>query len=420
LCWGGLLKVMRVIESLKREFSFIRGNILILMVSWALMDFAHPIPYTYYSLFVLELGGSPFILGLIGFASFMTLALVQFPGGYLADKYGRRKLIVMMTFGVAVSYIFYALAPTWHFIMIGAVLGSLCLIYQAALSAITADSLPPEKRGMGFSIIMAVGVVSILSPIVAGFLYVSYDLVQGMRIAYFIVMAFYLAAAIIRTRLRETLEVDVDKISFMDAVKRYPKAVKESMGVWKLIPRTALYLFLIFTIGGFFAFMCMPYYVVYATDVLHIEEFQWALLLTLYFAVMFGSSLPAGKLVEKMGRKRPLIASNIFFMLGMWFFIYGDFWRLVVFFVLSGIGNSLMNIAYQSMEADLVPMEHRGKMMGCTAFFDYVLASISQLTGGFLYESVSTQLPFILLLASTIPSIPLTFLLIHEPRKREA
>jgi hypothetical protein len=41
---------------LKEEFSFFRGNYLILIVSWILMDFAHEIPGTYYSDYVIQLG----------------------------------------------------------------------------------------------------------------------------------------------------------------------------------------------------------------------------------------------------------------------------------------------------------------------------------------------------------------------------
>ena len=51
---------------------------------------ATAIPYTYYPKYVEGLGGTPFIIWGIGFASYATLALVQFPGGYLADKHGRR------------------------------------------------------------------------------------------------------------------------------------------------------------------------------------------------------------------------------------------------------------------------------------------------------------------------------------------
>jgi MFS family permease len=164
--------------------------------------------------------------------------------------------------------------------------------------------------------------------------------------------------------------------------------------------------------------MCHLYYVVYAANILSIDKFQWSLLLTLQSAIFFISILPIGKLVDVFGRKKPLVISHLFFMFALPLFIYGDFIRLIVFFTLSAIGNSMF-VAYQSLEADLVPREHRGKVIGFTHFFNYISIAIGQLLGGFLYEKVSSQLPFLLMWASTISGAILTILLIHEPKKRE-
>ena len=86
---------MSVLAKLKNEFSFIRGNILINTVTIAIILVTAAIPYTYYPKYIEGLGGSPSIVGIIGFAAYTTLALVQIPGGYLADKHGRRKLTVI-------------------------------------------------------------------------------------------------------------------------------------------------------------------------------------------------------------------------------------------------------------------------------------------------------------------------------------
>ena len=77
------------------------------------MDFSMELPVTYYALHVLELGATETILGMIGFSSFLALAAVQFPGGYLADKFGRRWLVSSVTFAVALCYIFFARATTY-------------------------------------------------------------------------------------------------------------------------------------------------------------------------------------------------------------------------------------------------------------------------------------------------------------------
>ena len=81
------------------------------------MNFAVPIPGTYSSLYYKNLGADDFLLGAIGFAATIALALVQFPGGYLADKDGRRSLVVTMTYGVALSYLFLVFAPSWQFVV---------------------------------------------------------------------------------------------------------------------------------------------------------------------------------------------------------------------------------------------------------------------------------------------------------------
>jgi hypothetical protein len=70
---------MQFIENLKEQFSFVRGNYLILIISWILMDFAGELPGTYYSDYVIQLGGSATILGLITLVSMLCLASVQFP-----------------------------------------------------------------------------------------------------------------------------------------------------------------------------------------------------------------------------------------------------------------------------------------------------------------------------------------------------
>ena len=76
-------------------------------MSWMIMDIALEMPHSNFQYYVEALGGTEITLGIIGFASFFAMAIVAFPGGYLADKYGRRWLISTMTFTIALSYLFF-------------------------------------------------------------------------------------------------------------------------------------------------------------------------------------------------------------------------------------------------------------------------------------------------------------------------
>ena len=410
---------MGTLDKLRKEFSFIKGNYAILVMSWILMDFAMELPGTYYSLYVLKLGATETILGMIGFASFLVLASVQFPGGYLADKFGRRWLVSSMTFGVALCYIFYAIAPSWHFILIGTILMSLCLIYQPALMAMVADSLPSKRRGMGFGIIMLITSASTTpGPFVAGIFYNQFGLVQGMRIGYGVVVALFLTAAFLRLRLQETM-ANTQKPSLNELLHTYPIALKESFGVWKKLPRSMFYLFLSVVVSTFGFATVQLYFVVYAVQELSIDEAIWPLILTALFITMIVLAVPMGKVVDKFNRKLPMLVAYVLFGVSMWLFVNGDMPRLFVSLVLVGVAQVMMNTAFGALQADLTPKEQRGKVNGFTNFTNNILMALGNLTGGILYEHVSPQLPFLLAIISIVPSFVLTLTMVHEPEKRE-
>jgi len=411
-----------VFSRIREEFSFLRGNILVLVVSWILVNFAGGIPSPYYSLYVLELGGTPFIIGLIGFAAFAILAFVQFPGGYLADKHGRRGLIVTMTFGVALSYILFAVASTWHFILLGVVLQNLFLVYRPALLALQADSIPAERRGMGFSTVMLVNnLAALFSPVIAGLLYIQFGLVTGVRIAYAIVTLAFFGAALTRVKLTETLPTNrSEKVRIGDVVRSYPRAIREGVGVWKLLPRSMFFLFLSNAFSSFIYALSYSYWAVYATGVLHVQKFEWALMMTWLTLTMILFALPSGKLADRVGRKKPLLVSWIILAPFMWLFLLGTQLTLFMGFLFYGVSNAMFFAGYSALEADLVPKDLRGKEIGCSQFITYILMAIGELLGGYIYEYISPELPFLLFIAMTIPCALITIFLIHEPQMRQS
>jgi DHA1 family multidrug resistance protein-like MFS transporter len=409
------------LETLRREFSFMRGNYAILVLSWIIVDFAVELPATYYGLYVLELGATETILGVIGLSQFLALASMQFPGGYLADKYGRKWLISTMTFGVGLSMILYAIAPSWPFILLGAVLlGLFNSTYQPALNAMISDSLPPERRGMGFSIVMLISAASTTpSPVVAGLLRANLNLVLGMRVAYGIAVALFMVAAFFRLfYLKETV-VNATKPRIQEIIRSYPIALRESFGVWKKVPRSMLYLFVSFSVAilGFSA--TNLYTVIYATRVLHIEDVTWAFIIALIPLTTIALAIPVGKLVDKIRRKIPILASLLLFALSMWIFVNGDIPKVILSLILLGAGNVMLNASFGALQTDLTPQEQRGKVSGFMNFANYIVLAAGSLMGGYLYEHVDPQAPFMLAIATVLPSFLLTLVLVKEPERRE-
>lgn len=405
-------------EKFREEFSFIKGNYAILVLSWVLMDIASEMPTPNYQYYVQALGGTGIALGLIGFGGFIALAAVQFPGGYLADRYGRRWLVSTMTFALALCYLFYALAPTWHFILVGAVLLNLTLIYQPALWAMISDSLPPERRGMGFSIIMLINSVTTTpGPVIAGILLWQFGLVPSMRIVYVIVTALFLSAALLRLRLKETM-TGGDPIRIQEFLSSYPKAIRESWGTWKLVPRSMFWLFISQLFSMFGVSLVQVIQALYARDVLGIPESIWWIAFIPLFLSMLIVSIPIGKFVDRAGRRVPLLLSIILQVPTILLFIYGDFTRVLIAMSLLGVSILLGMSAGSAMQTDLVPKENRGKIIGFTNFGGYIVMAIGMLLGNWFYVSVSPQLPFFVFLALIVPQFMITLLLVPEPKKR--
>jgi MFS family permease len=377
--------------------------------SWLILDLFTELPGTYYPLYVEALGATATSIGMIGSIELIAAALMQIPGGYLTDKYGRKWLISTMTFLAAIARIFYVYAPTWEWIALGALIVGVCRIYQPALNAIVADSLPKEKRGMGFSIINLIASVSTTpAPLIAGYLFTLYGLIPSMRLMYKLVIIGFLAAAILRTRLTETIE-NPEKIKVKELVNAYPTSLRESLGVWKLVPQAAFVLFLVDIVINFTSGLFTPILTLYIVKDLGISEVQLSYIMTTLPVSMIILALPSGKLIDIVGKKKPIMISFILWALAILLLVYGNFIRLILAMVLVGLLMVLANSAISSLEAGLVPKENRGKVAGSRGFFRLLSAAIGQLTGGWLYDSVNHRLPFLI----QIGLVMIPFFMVH-------
>ena len=411
---------------LKNEFSFIKGNYLILIVSWMMMDVGMEMPAPYFQQYVYALGGNifPLALGIIGFANFFAMALVAVPGGFLADKFGRRWLIVTMTFGLAFSYLFFALAPfwnltaPWHLILIGTIIQSLCLIYQPALFAMLQDSVPPERRGVASSLTnMIHGTFNTPGTIIGGILVISLGLVAGMQAVYLLIMSLFIAAAIWRIRLKETI-INGAKMRFRYFISSYPQAIKESFGVWKTVPRTVFWLFIVQVMMMLGLALTNVINAIYARDVLRIPQNQWFLVYIPMLIIMILASYPVGKLVDKVGLKLPLAIGPLLLVASMLLFIGGNIITITISMILLGLVTLFTMSAAMALSACLVEPTKRGKVTGGTNFIGYILTGFGMLLGSFLYD-LTPQLPFFLTIALVIPIMLIIAFRIPEPKKEE-
>ena len=405
-------------KGILNEFSFIRGNFLIILTGWLIVDFAREMAFTFYPLYVTELGGTATILGIISSIAVLTDALVKIPGGHLADKFRRKRLIIVMTLLASAFYLIYAFAPSWHYILLGAVLTSFCWIYSPGFESIVMESLPEDKRGTGYSLINLITKVSTTpSPLIAGYLFTRYGVIGTSRIGFILVSVAFLVASLLRWRLHE--ETDKPEVTTKDVLASLSsaKGFTEGIGVWREVPRTLTALLsveLLFLVPNIMFNTIMTLYIV---NDLGISEVQFSQLGAIIGVAMIIFAIPMGKIIDRFGRVRPLLFGYALTAAAVPLLLEATFTRLIFATPIIGLINIIFYTATQALWADLIPEDKRGRVMGSKSFFSLIAVSGGSILGGLIYDNISHTLPIYIFWAVNIPCFILTWLYIKEPQK---
>jgi DHA1 family tetracycline resistance protein-like MFS transporter len=104
-----------------------------------------------------------------------TWALMQFVFapvlGLLSDRFGRRPVILLSNFGLALDYFVMALAPSVRWLFVGRVLSGLTSASVPTATAYISDVTAPEKRAKAFGLLgAAFGAGFIFGPAIGGWL----------------------------------------------------------------------------------------------------------------------------------------------------------------------------------------------------------------------------------------------------------
>src|SRR4029077_4592483 len=91
--------------------------------------------------------------------------------GAWSDRFGRRPVILISCFGLAIDYIFMALAPSLRWLFVGRLVSGITTSNIATAFAYVTDVTPPEKRAKPFGLISAAfGLGFVIGPAVGGWL----------------------------------------------------------------------------------------------------------------------------------------------------------------------------------------------------------------------------------------------------------
>ncbi|MGQ4834740.1 MAG: MFS transporter [Candidatus Asgardarchaeia archaeon] len=395
-----------------------KWNVLGLVLSWILWTPFQSIGHSYFQIYAKALGATPFILSIISFSSTITVAFSRIIGGYISDKYGRKKIIVYLTFVVSAASLFYAFAPSWEWLLIGSIISSLALLYQPALWSIMSDSAPKENRGKIFSLYNFLpGIVSSLSPFLAIYLISKYEFLPAMRITYLLSFLMGVLIGVLRgILLKETLTSYtrrvIHNLGFKEAYKAALNFIKSSDVSIVIVIQVCIIM------ASSISFL-IPYY---AVDYLKISEIDWGYVLIVAGAMSIIFSLPVGHLIDWIGRKPVFLLSTSLFLAGYFLFyvnpqgIIMPLWLCTIAYSLISVGNTSFFITMNSITTDLVPPELRGRTNSVVSLISDVLSSFAVILGGLLYSHINPLFPFLVSSILTFVAVLIILLRLRETK----
>jgi MFS family permease len=131
----------------------LRRNIVVLSLAIFCVGLGEELWARFLPKYLEALGAGVLVIGAFGTLQDLLDGLYPYPGGVLADRWGRRRALLTFNLLALLGYGLYLISPSWPFVFVG--LGFAMAWSSLALPATFAligDSLPPDRRAIGFTV----------------------------------------------------------------------------------------------------------------------------------------------------------------------------------------------------------------------------------------------------------------------------
>jgi MFS transporter, DHA1 family, tetracycline resistance protein len=293
--------------------------------------------------------------------------------GGLSDRFGRRPVVLLSNFGLALDYVLMALAPSLAWLFVGRVISGITSASISTSFAYIADITPPEKRAAVFGKVgAAFGAGFILGPAIGG-------LLGGMDPR----LPFWVAAGL---SFANTLYGFLILPESLPSDRRSPFRWKSANPLGSLHLLRSDRVLAGLSLANFFgqvAHVVLPStFVLYATYRYGWDAATVGLTLALVgICAMVVQGLGIAPIVNRLGERRALLLGLGCGALG--FLIFGMaptgplFWLGIPVMAFWGVAGA----ATQSLMTRIVAPDQQGQLQGATNS----VQSVSQLVGPFLF-----------------------------------
>lgn len=331
-----------------------------------------------------ELGAGVTEIPIVVSAALVTVVIVQFFSGILADRYSKRVLILIGALIGSASSLLCVVATHWTHLLALRVIGGIAdALAMPALLAITA-SLSAEQPGRFFGILRgSQGLSFVIAPALGS----VFSLVS-LRMPFLVdgilsLVAFLATFALLKDHEKVKAEHDL----------------RLFRGLKSMFTDTRVYLYLLMGIAGLFSFGIFQSFVPTKSQILGLDAWQIGLILSSGALIFSFVSYGIGAVSDRFGRKRFVVAAQILIVIaGIGLLRSHSFAGLLLFYGVFCLGESMTFLLSFVYATEIFDKRYLGTAMGA---FDSLM-DLSLFVGPLLAISIyksTGRIPLVFVLA---------------------
>jgi MFS family permease len=340
------------------------------------------------------------IVGLIEGIAESASSLLKLLSGWFSDKFGKKKPLVIAGYSLsAFTKPLLAVASNWTHVLGVRFFDRVGKgIRTSPRDSLIAASVKEKKRGGGFGLHRALDTLGAIVGTLISFYILQRFLtsVHTFRIIFFISLVPGLIALLIL-------------IFKVKEVKTKTKKIEVGLNHSTLLKRF-LFVITLFNLANF----SYAFFILRAKDIGMVIALI-PLVYLLYNLVYALFSIPAGKLSDKIGRKNVLSAGLLLFGLtSLGFAFFANTATIWLLFALYGLFMAATDGVSRAYVSDLSPAGKRGSALGLYHMIVGITVLPANLIGGFLWDKISVQAPFIFAALLAVVSALLLLVLVRK------
>jgi MFS family permease len=358
------------------DFFGINKNISAMVILVVLVMLGEKMGERFLPLYILAIGGTNLAVGFLNAMDNLLSALYSFPGGYLSDRIGYKKALILFTSTAMIGYLVVIIFESWQAVFVGSVLFiSWSAVSLPAIMSLISKAVPANKRTMGITVHSLVKRIPMsLGPLLGGTFISIYGTTTGIRISFITAFVLGIVAlfAIHYLMENEIVAPQASRLEDLLRLKNFNPSLKNLLVSDMLI--------------RFAEQIPYAFVVIWCVNNIGVTAFQFGILTTVEMITAMLIYIPVAYYADRYFKKPFIIITFVFFTIfPLIIYFSRSFALLVVAFIIRGL-KEFGEPTRKSLIMDLAPENAKAETFGTYYLFRDVVVSIAALSSAFLWN----------------------------------